>query len=1296
MIKKILSLVIALSLVLSMGVCSTVSFAEQKAVFHFDFEGENEGWKYWASTGEKNTYTVSEASSSGNKSLFLYDTSKLTGTGFQTNNFSVTAGKTYTLLASAMVVKTKITMYLRYYSADGAQLHNENVSFTKGVWEERAITAQAPSGASKAAVIICTANLDIGGGYVDDVKLVEGEVSGRGNINGKKPEKNPVINEIIETVPIVEDGYEDGELIYFQSFEDGISDWTTYVDPSSYKVVNENAADGEYSLHITDLNPTDSAGAKSKKFPVAQGNTYTAYYDAYVVEPGITFYMRFYNSTNNQVGQFSSYIAGTGWNKGRLSVIAPKNATQVEVFYAGAVATTSEAFYDNIRVYKGNAIIKPEETDYKEPIQNESVNSKIVEPIDGKLKYNSYNEYGDTLSDFSYAGYYEGKVDLPDTSKLPVAVILEPTGTDDDTKMLQDAIDKVYNDSKDDRMKVIKLKAGIYNINQNGIKLRSGILLSGEGQGHNGTVLYATGKTTYNVIEIFGEKPVRISDEIKITDDYIKSGSKIINVEDSSGFKVGDLVCLMRSSTDEWVEAMNMKDVTTVYGDKVSWQKNMVNTKSERIITAIDGNKITLDNGVFIPHDKTYGEMYIYKMDDSGRIHDVGVENLRVLSYFNGDPYDLNHAKMAIYAMRAKNVFVRNVTAKNMFNGVFGCRDYAVGITVQNCSNIDPVSTIVGGNRYPFWADRDTEKILFTGCYSYDGRHDYMSVGYTAGPVVFHDSIADMSNAPSETHAGFCSGTLYDNIYQITDNSKGYIALANRGLYGVDTPQGWTSAGSVMWNCLADTLLAHKLPLTYQNFIVGTWGIYDGSEENKKYKSDNYQTLAYRDSTVDIGPDSAFATNEGTSMVGDAYKEAEFTSVNPRSLFKAQLAERFTGDIKNAKPNAPVIVYPRPDKEVAKEDNKVAISGIFEKGAQKVFVYVDDVKYTASTLSSNCEFKITIRLSEGIHKIYATQEIDGVEGNKTADRFIVVGDKGKDNPIYLQSNYAKETMSLISNDTRDQYNEYIEKNPYLFEAGIKVYVNNALLETDVDPIEINGRVLVPARAIFEKLEATVTYDEATGTATAVNDDERTVVIRNNDTTAYVNGVPYTLDVPATIVNGRFLVPVRFVSEAFKATVGWHDLRQKVTINGAAPQYIASHGLDNELYAYEIIQSGDDGAGNVISKAFDGDYSSRWGVLHNPETPGNAYGIIYLGKLRDIESIYISHTLGKERVYTFDIYVSDDGENFNLVCENLKSSGTTTDLEEYKVNKRGRYLKIVSKGNSVNNWMNIQEIAITGK
>lgn len=1294
--KRILSLFLVLCMILSTGILS-VSAAEHATIISFSFDGNDPSYKYWGTGSKSNTYPVSDAASDGDSSLFIYDSSKDTAVGMISDYFPVREGKTYTYLVSAFVIKTKVQMYIRFYDDNNKQLLSKNLSFTRSVWEEKAITEVAPKGATKAQIIVCTVNIDISGAYVDGVRVVEGDIEARGSYQSKFPSKLPAINEIIESYEIKNDGYENGELIYFQSFENGIDGWTTYVDDKSYKVVNQYATDGANSLYIKDTSDTGSAGAKSVKIPVAQGNTYTIYSDAYIITTGISMYVRCYDASNKQTSQRNLSLLSAGSCVGRLVIVAPTNTTQLEVFFAGNSADLGEAYFDNIRVYKGNLIVKPDETDYKEPVQADAANAKIVEPVNNKLVYNPYNDKGDKLSDFSYAGFYGGEVRLPESDKLPVAMTLSPSGTDDDTKMLQDAIDKVYNESKDNRMKIIKLKSGRYNINKDGINLKSGIVLSGEGQGPNGTILYATGKTNYNVISIIGDKPVRVSDEVPITDNYVRSGSKTVNVADASEFKVGDLVCIIHPSTEEWIKALKMKNMLGVYGDKTDWKKNMVNIKTERKITAINGNEITFDYGMFIPYDRTYSESYMYKIDDSGRLENAGVENLRVQSYFNGDPYDLNHAKMAIYAQKCKNIFVRNITSKNMFNGVFGCRDYATQITVENCSALDPVSTIVGGNRYPFYADVDTERILFTGCYSYDGRHDYMAVKGTSGPVVFADSIADMANACSETHAGFATGVLFDNLYQITNDSKGYFALANRGLYGTDTSQGWTAAGCVAWNCLSNAIIVHKPPLSYQNFTVGVWGIYNNekSEQIKQSELEGYQYSAYRHEGMETGPDSAFETKVGTSMIGDAYKESEFAPVKPRSIFKAQLSERFTGTILNEKPNAPVIVYPRPDKEVNADENKVAISGLYEKGAEKVFVYVDDVKYTSTLAPSRNEFKITVRLTEGIHKIYATQQINGVEGNKTADRFVIVGNSDNSNPDYLQSNYSKDVTSLILNDQRCTYNEYLEKNPEVLENGIKIRVNNTKLESDVDPVLTEGRVIVPLRVISEALGLTVSYDEGLSAVTISGEDGVKVKLYSNEKVAYINGEKYALDVPATIKDGRFLVPVRFISEAFKARVSWNGVRKIVSIQGETPQYTAAHGLDNELFAYDIIQSGDDGAGSVIQNAFDGDYSTRWGVLSDPAVPGIAYGIIYLGKMRDIESLFISHTLGAERIYKFDIYVSDDNINYRLVAENVRSSGSTTELEEFPVNTRGRYIKIVSKGNSLNSWMNIQEIAITG-
>lgn len=1036
--KQLTIFITIISLLFSMCNISFVGLAANETVLEYTFDNNNENWAIWGYMGEEHTYTVSEAYSSGSKSLFLYDTSKSDSTGLDStynNGFTAVPGTTYTLLASGFSVTGKIWMYLRFYDSAKNKLSESTVAFTQKEWVEKGITLTAPENAVRGRVMICTNASDIAGGYIDDVKVLKGEVAAKGEFEGTVPYVLPTVTEIIDVIEKVDDGYTEGQLIYSESFENGINDWRPYGETqnSSLSVVKKNATDGNYSLYIDDNSGAFEIGAKSPTFSAAQGNVYTAYVDGFIEKAEFYVYLRCYDSSGNLVGTNSSMHAAGGNVSGRVTITAPKNTAKIRVMIIGSYSTLGKGYFDNVRVYKGNKILRAEETEYHTPLQKDAQDAWIIEPDGDKLKYNVYNEYGDTLSDFSYAGFYNGKIDLPVTENLPVAMTLSPSGTGDDTAMIQEAIDKVYSESADHKMKVIKLKAGTYYISKSAIKLKSGIVLSGEGQGPMGTILYAKDPEKHTaVIRVIGSAaPEKISDEVKITDNYLESGSKVINVVDSSQFKVGDLICLVHPSNKEWVEAVKMNDIVNTHGDQVGWKDDEVNIRTERTITAISGNEITLDYGVFIPYDKTYTESFIYKIDDSKRIENVGIENLRVQSYYDGDPYDEDHAITAVYCEKAKNIFVRNITAKNMYHGVFGCKNYAKAITVQNCSSLDPVSPISGSYRYPFYADYDTESILFTGCYSYDGRHDYMVVKGASGPVVFSDSISDMSNACSETHAVWATGVLHDNIYQITDGSLGFMGYPNRSIYGTlevgGYSHGWTAAGSVMWNCLSNAIMVHKPPLTYQNFTVGTWGIYDtlNSETIKNARINDYFNAYNFTGATQADKENAFATKSGTPVIGDAYKEAEFAPVNPRSIFKAQLAERITGSYKNAKPNAPVLVYPRPDKEV-KSGETIAISGFYEQGAEKVTIYIDGIKYNAQLDVATNKFTYNkSNLGNGIHKIYATQTIDGVEGNKTADRFIIIETMGSSRPSYHQSVYSSDVMSLLSNDTRRTYDEVL-------------------------------------------------------------------------------------------------------------------------------------------------------------------------------------------------------------------------------------------------------------------------------
>lgn len=104
-------------------------------------------------------------------------------------------------------------------------------------------------------------------------------------------------------------------------------------------------------------------------------------------------------------------------------------------------------------------------------------------------------------------------------------------------------------------------------------------------------------------------------------------------------------------------------------------------------------------------------------------------------------------------------------------------------------------------------------------------------------------------------------------------------------------------------------------------------------------------------------------------------------------------------------------------------------------------------------------------------------------------------------------------------------------------GAVDLYVDMNRIDTDTPPTIIDGRTLVPVRAIFEAIGATVDWDSATSTATGVRGDT-TVVIQIDNTTAYVNGEARVLDVPAQLINGRTMVPARFISEAMDCDVTW--------------------------------------------------------------------------------------------------------------------------------------------------------------
>lgn len=114
------------------------------------------------------------------------------------------------------------------------------------------------------------------------------------------------------------------------------------------------------------------------------------------------------------------------------------------------------------------------------------------------------------------------------------------------------------------------------------------------------------------------------------------------------------------------------------------------------------------------------------------------------------------------------------------------------------------------------------------------------------------------------------------------------------------------------------------------------------------------------------------------------------------------------------------------------------------------------------------------------------------------------------------------------------------------EREISITIDNSLLHPEVPPIILHGRTLVPLRAIFEALDVEVEWIAETRTVIGTTDDTR-IELTVDSTRTLLNGVEGALDVPATIIEGRTLVPVRFIAESTGQNVDWDAENRRVVI-----------------------------------------------------------------------------------------------------------------------------------------------------
>lgn len=117
------------------------------------------------------------------------------------------------------------------------------------------------------------------------------------------------------------------------------------------------------------------------------------------------------------------------------------------------------------------------------------------------------------------------------------------------------------------------------------------------------------------------------------------------------------------------------------------------------------------------------------------------------------------------------------------------------------------------------------------------------------------------------------------------------------------------------------------------------------------------------------------------------------------------------------------------------------------------------------------------------------------------------------------------------------------------EAAPRVEVNGeSMLFPDQEPVIQNGRTLVPVRFIAEKLGGDVLWTNG-NRQVSIHFNQDSLILDIDRRQVAKNGAPVSLDTYPTIINGRVMVPLRFITEQMGLSIEWKEATETVRIEG---------------------------------------------------------------------------------------------------------------------------------------------------
>ncbi|MBF9069823.1 peptidoglycan-binding protein [Streptacidiphilus fuscans] len=464
---------------------------------------------------------------------------------------------------------------------------------------------------------------------------------------------------------------------------------------------------------------------------------------------------------------------------------------------------------------------------------------------DGSHLTYGQDSQGNRIPDYSYAGYEGGGVPIP---SVPTKFTVAPPSGGDDTATIQNAINAASAlplDSSGFRG-AVQLAAGQYHLAGTLSIDASGVVLRGADSNSADTELVATGATARTLIQIGSTSSAYsvVGTAENVTDNYVPVGGHVVTLASTAGFSVGDQVVVERPTTQAWIDAVGMTNI---------WSPNW-SLRSERTITAINGNRITLDAPLTTALEKQYEQATVYHYTFP-RIDHVGLENLSADGQaMTADPnYATDFYNSSLSEVNAvQDSWISNVYTHHFGqNGVTGLNSQSRRVSVLNTGSLDMVVNTATSARSDGYTLQGQENLI-DGCEVTATKvHAFETEARQSGPNVYSHCTATTTDVTYDSggHQRWGSGTLYDDL-----TIQGSLDMTNYGTEG--SGHGWGDANSTAWNCDTSNYFIQEPP-TAHNWAIGCTG------------------------TLTSGSDGQIQ-NSGANVL-------------PQSLYDEQLAERLAG-----------------------------------------------------------------------------------------------------------------------------------------------------------------------------------------------------------------------------------------------------------------------------------------------------------------------------------------------------------------------------------------------------------------